>query len=276
MQRLPLVVPDVRVHRPHLPGPGLRLSGRAIAPLAVHRDGDGDSQPGDSLATGACKHDLGYWGQWRSTGGTGNEGDTMRSPRASALALACVGLVGVGVGAAFAPAAASAAAMGTQAVTSGVTSLRNALAGLVKDGTLTQAQADKVASALERSRPERGSGGHGRRHLDLDTAASVIGVTTDELHTALENGKTLAQVAQSRGISQATLVDRLVATQTARIAAAVKAGRLTQAQADARTAALRARITERVTTARPAGGRGHRGLDSHGRGPNLGSTPSTP
>ncbi len=201
----------------------------------------------------------------------------MRSPRASALALACVGLVGIGVGATFAPAAASAAAMGTQAVTSGVTSLRNALAGLVKDGTLTQAQAqaDKVASTLESSRPHRGFGGHGRGHLDLATAASVIGVTTDELHTALESGKTLAQVAQSRGISQATLVDRLVAAETARIAAAVKAGRLTQAQADAKTAALRTRITERVTTTRPAGARGQHGGDRYG-GADSDSTPSAP
>ena len=200
----------------------------------------------------------------------------MRSPRASALALAGVGLVGLGVGATFAPVAASAAAMGTQAVTSGVTSLRNALAGLVKDGTLTQAQADKVASTLERSLPRRGSGGHGRGHLDLDTAARVIGVTTDELHTALASGKTLAQVAQRKGISQATLVDRLVAAETARIAAAVKAGRLTQAQADAMTAKLRTRITARVTTTRPAGARGHHGGDRYGGGADSDSTPSAP
>jgi hypothetical protein len=200
----------------------------------------------------------------------------MRSPRASALALACVGLVGLGAGATFAPVVASAAAMGTHAVTSGVTSLRNALAGLVNDGTLTQAQADKVASTLEGSLPQSGLGGHGRGQHDLDTAASVIGVTTDELHTALESGKTLAQVAQSKGISRATLVDRLVAAETARIAAAVKAGRLTQAQADARTAVLRARITERVTTIRPAGARGHHGDDRYGGSADSDSTPSAP
>jgi len=204
----------------------------------------------------------------------------MRSPRASALALACVGLVGLGVGAAFAPAAASAAAMGTKAVTSGVTSLRNALAGLVKDGTLTQAQADKVASTLENSLPQRGFGGRGGGHLDLDTAAGVIGVTTGELHTALESGKTLAQVAQSKGISQATLVDKLVAAETARLAAAVKAGRLTQAQADAMTAELRTRITERVTTTRSAGARGHHGDmdggDRYGGGVDSNPAPSAP
>jgi len=200
----------------------------------------------------------------------------MRSPRASGLALACVGLVGLGVGATFAPVAASAAAMGTQAVTGGVTSLRNALAGLVKDGTLTQAQADKVASTLESRMPKRGSGGHGRGHLDLDTAARVIGVTTDELHTALESGKTLAQVARSQGISRATLVDKLVAAETARLAAAVKAGRLTQAQAEADTAALRTRITERVTTSRPAGARGHHGGDGYGGGRYGGGAHSNP
>jgi hypothetical protein len=179
------------------------------------------------------------------------------------LAAGAVGLAGLGVGATFAPAAASAAASSTtQAVTSRVTSIKNALAGLVKDGTLTQAQANKVATTLDTALPRGGGfGGHGGHGMDLDAAAKIIGVTTDQLRTSLESGKTLAAVAQTKGISQASLVDKLVAAEKTRIAAAVKAGQLTQPQADSIAADLKARVTERVTSTRPAGGRGDHGDD---------------
>ncbi len=73
----------------------------------------------------------------------------MKRTRASGLVLAGVmGMAGLGVGVVIAPAAASAATSGstTQAVTGRLTSIKNALTGLVTDGTITQAQADKVAS----------------------------------------------------------------------------------------------------------------------------------
>jgi hypothetical protein len=200
----------------------------------------------------------------------------MKSKRTSGLVLAgAVGLAGVGVGAAIGPVGASAATATTHAVTDRVAAIKNALAGLVKDGTLTQAQADKVATTVDGALPEGGFGRHGGRGgPDLDTAASVIGVTRDELRTALEGGKTLAQVAQSKNISQATLVDKLVAAEKTRIAAAVKAGRLTQAQADSMTADLTTRVTERVTSTRPGGGRGHHREDGYGGGTRP--TPSAP
>jgi hypothetical protein len=106
-------------------------------------------------------------------------------------------------------------------------------------------------------------------------------VITDELRTALESGNTLAQVAQSKGTSQATLVDRLVAAETARLAAVVTAGRLTQAQAEAMTAELRTRITELVTTSRPAAACGLQDADMgpgdrYGGGADDNSVPSAP
>jgi len=201
----------------------------------------------------------------------------MKSTRTSGLVLAvAVGLAGVGIGAAMGPAGASAATAATQAVTDRATAIKNALAGLVKDGTLTQAQADKVATTVDGALPKGGFGRHGGRGgLDLDTAAGVIGMTRDELRTALDSGKTLAQVAQGKNISQATLVDKLVAAEKTRIAAAVKAGRLTQAQADSMTADLTTRVTERVTSTRPMmGGRGRHGGDGYGGG--AGPTPPAP
>jgi hypothetical protein len=90
----------------------------------------------------------------------------------------------------------------------------------------------------------------------------------------MESGKSLAQVAQSKNISQATLVDKLVAAEKTRSAAAVNAGQLTQAQADSMTADLTTRITERVTNARPMGGRGHHRGDGYRGG--TGPAPSAP
>lgn len=209
----------------------------------------------------------------------------MKSTRASGLVLAGVlGLAGLGVGATLGPVAASAATGSTQAVSDRLTEIKDALAGLVKNGTITQAQADKVATTLDSNLPKGGFGGHGGRGgfgrgADLDTAASVIGITTDQLRTALDSGKTLAQVAQSKGVSQATLVDKLVAAEKTRISAAVKAGQLTQAQADTRIADLKTRITEQVTTTCAGGGRGpgggHDG-DGYPGGPGASTAPTTP
>jgi hypothetical protein len=200
--------------------------------------------------------------------------------RASALALAAtVGVAGLGIGAAIGPAGAVAAtSSATQALTSRVTAIKNALAGLVKDGTITQEQADKVATTLDSKLPERGFGGHGMRiGAGLDEVASIIGITPRELRTQLRSGKTLAEIAKSKGISQDTLVSKLLAAAKTRLAAEVKAGRLTQARADEITKNLSARITEMVTHSGPMGMRGHgRFGDDDGDGPDDDAPPAAP
>ncbi len=102
--------------------------------------------------------------------------------------------------------------------------------------------------------PGRGGPGAGPA-----TVASVLGVTEVELRTQLEAGKTLAQVAATKDISKATLISRLVAAEKTAIAADVKAGRITQSEADTRVSGLQARVTVQVDEVRPAGGPGGRG-----------------
>ncbi|RKS75478.1 hypothetical protein CLV35_1945 [Motilibacter peucedani] len=208
----------------------------------------------------------------------------MKSTRASGLVLAgAVGLAGLGVGAVLGPTAASAATSSTSALTGRASAIADALKGLVSDGTLSQTQADEVASTLSSALPDHGpgglggpGGGHGRG-ADLDTAASVIGISADDLRTALDSGKTLAQVAQGKGVSQSTLVAKLVASEKARLAAAVEAGTLTQAQADSMSADLTARITQEVTTTcAGGGGRGGHGGSRPGTAPSAPTTPATP
>jgi polyhydroxyalkanoate synthesis regulator phasin len=135
--------------------------------------------------------------------------------------------------------------------TSAVERITEALSGLVEDGSITQEQADEVATTLS----EAGIGGRGGHHgvrLHLETAAAALGMTEEELRTALEaEGTTLAEVAEDQGVEVGALVDALVEAQEERIAEAVEDGRLTQEEADERLAELEERVTERVTTVRP-------------------------
>ncbi|MGH3084007.1 MAG: hypothetical protein ACRDNP_08100, partial [Gaiellaceae bacterium] len=93
--------------------------------------------------------------------------------------------------------------------------------------------------------------GHRMHHVgDLDAAASYLGMTEATLMAALEDGKTLAQIAEDRGKSVTGLVDALVDEAQAELAAAVKAGRLTDAQRDSMLSGLKERIT-RLVNERP-------------------------
>jgi hypothetical protein len=104
-------------------------------------------------------------------------------------------------------------------------------------------------------------GGPGGMHDDLSAAATYLGLTESELQTKLQNGTTLAQVANATGGKSADgLVDALVAAAEKNIAADVSSGRLTQSQADQIESGLRQQITNRVNSTGPPGGpRGRRG-----------------
>ncbi len=131
--------------------------------------------------------------------------------------------------------------------------IADALSGLVDDGSITQEQADEVATTLsEAGLGDRG--GHHGRGPDLATAAEALGMTEEDLREALGTGATLAQVAEDQGVAVDTLVQALVAAEEDRIAEAVVDGRLTQEQADERLADLEQRVTDRVEA--ESGGRG--------------------
>lgn len=150
---------------------------------------------------------------------------------------------------------------GTSAVGGRLQALKDALAGLVTDGTINQSQADKVASTLAEELPRRGPGGPGHHrpggrgaHLAPAEIAAALGITVEELRTERQAGKTLVQIAEAKGLSRGTLVDRLVAAAEAELAEKVTAGKLTQAEADERKAGLRERIERLVDRAAPERG----------------------
>ncbi len=136
--------------------------------------------------------------------------------------------------------------------------IRDALSSLVDDGSLAEEQADEVATTLG----EAGIGGRGGHHgggFDLAAAATALGMSEEDLRTALDaDGVTLAQIAEDQGVAVDTLVTALTEAAEERIAQAVEDGRITQKEADERLSGLRERITEQVDAT---------DLGYHGHGP---------
>lgn len=160
-----------------------------------------------------------------------------------------------------------------------LSAIKTALTGLVDDKTITQAQANKVASTLAEAELGWGHGGRGGGRVSPEATAKVLGITVDQLRTSQEAGQTLTQIATAYGVSKADLIKGLVAAAKAQLAADVKAGQLTQAHADEKSATLLDRITERVDQAghggRHHGGR-HHGDRHHGDDQAAeGNTPDT-
>jgi hypothetical protein len=144
--------------------------------------------------------------------------------------------------------------------------VEDALAPLVANGTITQAQADAVVSALEAAKPPMGHGRPGFGHgADLDAAATAIGITEDELRTALQSGQSLAEIAQANDVTAQTVIDALVANAKTQIAERVASGDITQAEGDEKLADLTDRITAMVNGELPARGPG--GPEFHGGPP---------
>lgn len=103
----------------------------------------------------------------------------------------------------------------------------------------------------ERARPGR----HAAKGEHLEAAASVLGMTVEELRTELAGGKSLAAVAAEKGVDKQDVIDALVASATARL--------------DEMKNQLPARMAELVE--REGLGRGHgKGGPGPGHGPRLG------
>jgi len=193
--------------------------------------------------------------------------------RAVTVAVAgAVSLAGLGVVAASTSVGAVAATTGSESAspsfTDRLTAIKDALKGLVTDGTITQQQADQVATTLNDSEALRGGhghgghggfGGHGLLGMGVETAAEALGLTKEELRTELREGNTLAEIAEAEGVQTQVLVDALVASATERVEQSVTDERITRERADEIIAALPERIAtfvEEGFAGRGWGGRG--------------------
>ena len=144
--------------------------------------------------------------------------------------------------------------------------MKNRVDEAVGAGRLTQAEGAALKARIDAQQvPLLGLGGPGGRHhhhhgghAELSSAASYLGMTQGNLRTALEGGKTLAQVAREREKSVDGLISAMTTAARKQIEQAVTAGRLTRAQADAMLEGLRRHITAKVngTFQRPPRGPG--------------------
>lgn len=81
---------------------------------------------------------------------------------------------------------------------------------------------------------------------DESVVANVIGISVTELEADLAEGQTIAQIATAHNVAPQKVIDALVTDGLNELAAEVKAGTITQAQADAQKAAVTQRATDQV------------------------------
>jgi Protein of unknown function (DUF2680) len=169
---------------------------------------------------------------------------------------------------------------------------KDTIAQAVKDGKLTQAQADSINQRIDAMAkngqygfgglggPGFGFGPRGGMRMPggpgmgvlggvmqqvVTALANKLGITTSELMTDLKT-QTLAQIAQSKNVSVSDLKTTIINTIKPTLDQAVKAGKLTQAQEDS--------IIQRIQNADLTkkgfgfgfgpGGFGHRGIGGPG------------
>ena len=87
--------------------------------------------------------------------------------------------------------------------------------------------------------------------IDLQKAAQTLGMTEADLQTELQSGKTLAQVAQEKGVDTQKLVDAFLSAAKADLAQQVADGRITQSQADQTLQELTTRVQTLINSGQP-------------------------
>lgn len=99
--------------------------------------------------------------------------------------------------------------------------------------------------------PTPGPSYYGFGFLDrvtLQRVADVLGTTANDVAAQVQQGQTLAQIAQAKGVSEKALTDAILQPIKDRLALQVKYGYLTQGQADTRLQYEEVRVKELIST----------------------------
>ena len=134
-----------------------------------------------------------------------------------------------------------------------------ALKKAVQDGKMTQAQADEALSTLKNNITQWFNTGKNpaaakiKDALQKDAAdlSKQLGMTEDELKQALQSGKTVAQLAQEKGISLDSIVTTLSTQRSNKIQQALQSGKITQDQANQMLDKFKTNLTKRLENGRP-------------------------
>ena len=85
-----------------------------------------------------------------------------------------------------------------------------------------------------------------------DIVAKVTGLSTTDVYASPAAGKSFADIAATKGVSADTLTAGVIAARKTALDAAVKAGTITQAQADTMLANMKANVSTKVTSTAPS------------------------
>lgn len=106
----------------------------------------------------------------------------------------------------------------------------------VSAGVLTEEEADRMQQHLASDGfggPRMGHGS-GKTSLLMTVAAEKLGMTEAELRTELQNGRSIADVAEEKGVDTQVISDAYLEQTQADLDAQVASGSLTQEEADAK------------------------------------------
>ncbi|GAB4244229.1 MAG: hypothetical protein Kow00129_03680 [Thermoleophilia bacterium] len=111
-----------------------------------------------------------------------------------------------------------------------------------------------------------------------DKVADLLGLSSEDIAEARQEGKSLAEIAEGQGVTQDELVQAIMEGRTELLDQAVAAGRITQEQADLMLQQMEERIRERTSEesfgpyggGRGGFGGGPGGCGGPGAGPGLG------
>jgi hypothetical protein len=102
----------------------------------------------------------------------------------------------------------------------------------------------------------------------MSILTTTLGMSEADIRTALQGGKSIADIAASKNVSLDTVVNAVVTAESAKLKDAVTANRITQAQADAQVAWLKANLAKVFAIPQPP--LGGFGIGDFGGGPRGG------
>lgn len=128
------------------------------------------------------------------------------------------------------------------------------LSDLVKNGTITQSQADAITKAAENAAAAAKTAMK-EKHAAFDAViTSTLGISLDTLTTRLKAGESLASIA---GDKKDALIAAMIAEINKQIDAALAAGKITSTQASAQKTKTTERVTNMVNKVKEFGKKGH-------------------
>ncbi len=99
-----------------------------------------------------------------------------------------------------------------------------------------------------------------------DVVAKLTGLDADEVEDQHQAGTSFAAIAKTKGVTSDELVTEALKVREQLLDARVKAGDITQAQADDALARMKDRLTDRVDSTDVGRGMGGRGMGGRGQG----------